>query len=403
MSKSVALYCALAVLACGAFSEAQAQAKAQVSAAAGKLLQEAQAASKSGKWADCLSKLRQAEAAPGRNSYDSYVINELRGFCALRSNDFSTAVAAFETNLASQFVDPSQIPSRTKSIIQLYYNARNYAKAVEFGQRAIEQGSADNDIYLLVAQSYYVQKDYTSARDFVRNWMRSQERRGQRPRENAIQIYLTSCINLKDAACQTEGFEKLVTYYPNPESWQNLMQSLFRSRSEVVQFNAFRLASEVGALTRADDYTEMAQLALERGLPGEAQAALEKAFAQKLFTEKRDIDRNTRLLQTAKERATQQRAGLAKAERDAAAGATGDAQVTVGQAFLSYGQAEKAVAAIQAGIKKGSLTSAPEAQLALGMALLKAGNKPEARRAFSAIKGDGDLERIGKLWALRAR
>ena len=95
--------------------------------------------------------------------------------------------------------------------------------------------------------------------------------------------------------------------------------------------------------------------------------------------------------------------GLAKAERDAAAGATGDAQVTVGQAFLSYGQAEEAVVAIQAGIKKGSLTSAPEAQLALGMALLKAGNKPEARRAFSAIKGDGDLERIGKLWALRAR
>lgn len=403
MTKSVALCCAIAVLALGVVHEAHAQAKGQVTAAAGKLLQDAQAASKSGKWAECLSKLREAEAAPGRNSYDSYVINELRGFCALRSNDFTTAVAAFESNLASQFVDKAQIPSRTKSIIQLHYNARNYAKAIEFGQQAISQGSADNDIYLLVAQSYYVQKDYKAARDFVRDWMRGQERRGQRPRENAIQIYLTSCINLKDEACQTEGFEKLVTYYPNPESWQNLMQSLFRSRSESVQFNAFRLASEVGALTRSGDYTEMAQLALERGLPGEAQAALEKAFAQKLFTDKRDIDRNTRLLEAAKERAQQQKAGLAKAEREALAAAGGDAQVTLGQVFLSFGQNDKAIAAIQAGIKKGSLKSVPEAQLALGMAFLKAGNKAEARKAFGGVKGDGDLERIAKLWTLRSR
>ena len=153
MTKSVALYCAMAVLALGTVGELQAQAKAQVTAAAGKLLQEAQAASKAGRWAECLSKLRQAEAAQGRNSYDSYVINELRGFCALRSNDFTTAVAAFESNLASQFVDKAQIPSRTKSIIQLHYNARNYAKAIEFGQQSIAQGSADKDIYLLVAQS----------------------------------------------------------------------------------------------------------------------------------------------------------------------------------------------------------------------------------------------------------
>ena len=403
MTKSVALYCAMAVLALGTVGELQAQAKAQVTAAAGKLLQEAQAASKAGRWAECLSKLRQAEAAQGRNSYDSYVINELRGFCALRSNDFTTAVAAFESNLASQFVDKAQIPSRTKSIIQLHYNARNYAKAIEFGQQSIAQGSADNDIYLLVAQSYYVQKDYKNARDFVRDWMRSQERRGQRPKENAIQIYLTSCINLKDKACETEGFEKLVTYYPNPESWQNLMQSLFRSRSESVQFSAFRLASEVGALTRSSDYTEMAQLALERGLPGEAQGALEKAFAQKLFTEKRDIDRNSRLLEAAKERATQQKAGLTKAERDANAAPSGDAKVTLGQVYLSFGQTDKAIAAIQAGIKKGGLTSAAEAQLALGMAFLKGGNKAEARKAFAAVKGDGDLERIAKLWTLRAR
>lgn len=402
MIKSVVLLGAFCLLVAGSLSEAQAQAR-QVSAAAGKLLQDAQNASKAGRWAECLSKLREAEAAPGRNSYDTFAINELRGFCALRANDFSTAVTAFEANLQSPFVDRAQLPGRIKSIIQLHYNARNYAKAIEFGRQAITQGSADNDIYLLVAQSYYVQKDYRQSRDFVRDWMRTQERRGQQPRENAIQIYLTSCMNLKDDACQTEAFEKLVTYYPNPESWQNLMQALFRSRSESVQFQAYRLGAEVGALTRASDYTEMAQLALERGLPGEAQSTLEIAFNQKRFTEKRDIDRNTRLLDSIKERVAQQKAGLAKAERDAAAAAGGDAQVQLGQALVSYGQNDKGIASLQSGIRKGSLSSPAEAQMALGIAYLRAGNKAEARRAFTAVKGDAELERLAKLWTLRAR
>ncbi|MEY3712983.1 MAG: hypothetical protein RL321_603, partial [Pseudomonadota bacterium] len=44
-----------------------------------------------------------------------------------------------------------------------------------------------------------------------------------------------------------------------------------------------------------------------------------------------------------------------------------------------------------------------EAQLVLGIAQLRAGNKGEAAKAFKAVKGDADLERVAKLWALRAK
>jgi hypothetical protein len=374
----------------------------KVSAAVAKPLQAAQNASKARKWAECLSNLRTADATAGKTAYDTFIINELTAFCALSSNDVAAATRAYEANLASPFA-ADKIAQRTRDLAKIYFNARDYKKTVEVGRDAITKGYGDADTFLVVAQSYYQMNDFRNAREFVGNWIKDQERRGQRPRENAIQIYVTSCMRLKDEACTAAGFEKLVTYYPNPAGWANLMQTLFASRNDAAAFNAYRLATDVGAMRTGDDYTEMAQRALEKGLPGEALSTLEAAFARKVFTDKRDIDRNTRLLNTTKERAAADRASLAKQDRDAAAGKSADADLRVGQAFMSYGQYPQAIAAIRRGIAKGNATDPAEAQLVLGIALLKSGNKAEAGRVLRAVKGDAELQRVAKLWSLRAQ
>jgi len=374
----------------------------KVSPAVAKTLQAAQNSSKAKKWGECLSNLRTADGAAGKTAYDSFIINELTAFCALSSNDVATATAAMQTNLSSPFA-ADKVAQRTRDLAKVHFNARNYAKTIEIGRGAIKSGYADADTFLVVAQSYYQQNDYKNAREFTGSWIRDLEKRGQRPKENAIQIYVTSCMRLKDEACTAAGFEKLVTYYPDPAGWANLMQSLFATRNDAAAFNAYRLATEVGAMRTGDDYTEMAQRAIEKGLPGEAQTALEAGFARKAFTEKRDVDRNTRLLATAKERAAADRAALAKADKEAAAGKSADADLRVGQAYMSYGQYPAAVAAIQRGIAKGNASDPAEAQMVLGIAQLKAGNRSEATKAFRAVKGDADIQRVAKLWSLRAQ
>lgn len=399
MSKSFGL---LAVTVAAMFQFSPVANAEKVSPAVAKTLQAAQNASKARKWAECLSNLRAADATAGKTAYDAFIINELTAFCALSSNDVATATRAYEANLASPFA-ADKIAQRTRDLAKIYFNARDYKKTVEVGRDAIAKGYADADTYLVVAQSYYQMNDFRNAREFVGNWIKDQEKRGQRPRENAIQIYVTSCMRLKDEACTAAGFEKLVTYYPNPAGWANLMQSLFASRNEAAAFNAYRLATEVGAMRTGDDYTEMAQRALEKGLPGEALTTLEAAFARKVFTDKRDIDRNTRLLNTTKERASADRASLAKQDRDAAAGKSADVDLRVGQAFMSYGQYPQAITAIRRGIAKGNATDPAEAQLVLGIALLKSGNKAEAGRVLRAIKGDAEWQRVAKLWSLRAQ
>ncbi len=383
---------------------AHAQAKQSVSKAVAKTLAAAQEATKKNQWAQCLAKAREADAAAGKTPYDSFAISEMIGFCAIRTNDYTAAARALEAGLESGFLAQDQVPSRVRALSQVNYQIKNYGKAIEFGNRAIKGGFADGDIYTLVGQAYYIQGDYKQARSFIGDWVQGQEKRGQAPKEGALQLLLSSCIKLDDSNCTTEALEGLVARYPKDEYWQNLMRSMFRSGgSDAIMLNVFRLATEVNAMRRSEDYTEMAQLAIEQGVPGEAQAVLEKAFAAKVFTEARDVERNQRLLASAKQQATADKATLAKDDKAAAAMKTGEADVRIGLAYLSYGQLPQALAAIQRGIGKGGLKNPAEAQLLLGIAQLRSGNKAEAAKAFKSVSGDPTLTRLGNLWALRAQ
>jgi tetratricopeptide (TPR) repeat protein len=75
----------------------------------------------------------------------------------------------------------------------------------------------------------------------------------------------------------------------------------------------------------------------------------------------------------------------------------------MGLAYLGYGQYDKAVDEYTKAVTKGGLKNAPETQLMLGIADLKAGHKEDAVKAFKAVKGDPVLERLANLWALHAR
>ena len=57
-------------------------------------------------------------------------------------------------------------------------------------------------------------------------------------------------------------------YYPKPEYWQNLIVALKNGDTNDKQkLNVMRLASAVNVLKRADDYKEIAQIAMDEGLP----------------------------------------------------------------------------------------------------------------------------------------
>ena len=110
---------------------------------------------------------------------------------------------------------------------------------------------------------------------------------------------------------------------------------------------------------------------------------LEKGVADDVFTEQRDKDRNQRLLEAAKKACATDQAGIGKFETEAKAAAAGEADVRLGQAYLSFDQYDKAAEPIQRGIGKGELKQPEEAQILLGIARAASARSRTTRRRRS--------------------
>jgi tetratricopeptide (TPR) repeat protein len=233
----------------------------------------------------------------------------------------------------------------------------------------------------------------------------SQIKSGQTPKDEALQLALSACVKLNDTECTTKELERLVEYHPKPEYWQNLLYSVrsVQNLGDKNTLQVYRLMSELDVLKDPSDYTEMAQLAIEQGNPGEAQRILEKGLQKGVFADPRTKDKNTRLLESAKKAAQTDQASLPKVEKDADASATGDKNVGVGLAYLGYQQYDKALDQLNKGVTKGGVRNDAEARLLLGIAQLKSGKKDDAVKSFKAVKGDANLERLAELWSLHAK
>jgi tetratricopeptide (TPR) repeat protein len=354
---------------------------------------------------EAIAKLKEAEGNPKKTPYDQHIINELAGVAYAKSNNYPEASKYFEAEINDGFLDEKEVPGRIKAVAQMNYQLKNYDKAIEYGQRAIKGGFADDEMKTLVGQSYYLKGDYKGTLKFYDDIIAQQIKAGQTPKDEPLQLALSACVKLNDSDCTTKELERLVEYHPKPEYWQNLLYSV-RSVSNLGDRNTlqvYRLMSELDVLKDPTDYTEMAQLAIEQGNPGEAQHILEKGLQKGVFADARQKDKNQRLLDSAKKAATADQATLPKVEADANSSSTGDKNVGVGLAYLGYQQYDKALDQLSKGVTKGGVKNDAEAHLLLGIAQLKTGKKDEAVKTFKAVKGDANLERLAELWSLRAK
>src|SRR5437762_5120224 len=384
---------------------AGAEGKPTNSAKLAKPLKEAHDDLNAKKYADAIAKLREAEGIGGKTAYDQHLINDMLGFAYARTQNYAEAAKAWEAELDDGFTPQSEVPTRVRQLAEANYQVKNYDKAIEFGNRAIKGGFADEELRTLVGQAYYLKGDWKGTLHFEEGQVDNVIKEGRTPKGEALQLILSACVKLNDQPCETRALERVVTYYPKPDYWYQLLFTLRQQTSgnDANTLQTYRLMSEVDVLKNPEDYTEMAQLALEAGSPGEAQRILEKGLAKGVFTDARAKAKNQRLLETAKKAAATDRASLPRIAKEADAAATGAKNVGLGLAYFGYGEYDKAVEEITKGLTKGGLRNEGEARLLLGISQLKAGHKEDAAETFHAVKGDPSLERLANLWTLHAK
>jgi tetratricopeptide (TPR) repeat protein len=353
-------------------------------------------------WQEVLTKVTEAEAEPSpKGLYDTYWIHNLKGKAHTGLKQYKEATQEFEQIKDTPCMSDLERGEFLKLITKIYYQLDDHAKVIEHGTKALEM-TGDPDLPLYLGQAYYLQKDYPNSRKVMEGVVAKLEDQGKPPGEQNLRLIHGACHSMGDEACETLQFEKLVKFYPKPEYWQNLVNTLFNDKksTDKQQLNVMRLATHVGAVSEPLKFEECAQIAITLGLPGEAQSLLEEAFNKKYIVDARQAERDKKLLAEAKAAASGDKATLAQQETSARANAAGNADVKLGAAYLSYGDNAKAIEALQRGIGKGSVRDPDEAGMLLGIAYMRSGNKEEAAKAFNTVKADPTMTRIAKLWLL---
>ncbi len=377
----------------------------QPSPKVGKPLHEAQEDIKAKKYAEALGKIKEAQAVDKKTPYDEHVINDLLAFVLIKTNDLPGAAKAMEAEIDDGMTPAGDVPQKVKALAEIHYQLKNYDKAIEFGNRAVKGGFADEGIKTIVGQSYYLKGDYKSTQKYEDNLVDQEVKAGETPKNEQLMLLYSACQKANDDACTEKALEKMVTYYPKPESWAQLLFNVRRqvSGNEANLMETYRLMFDTDVLKDPGDYSEMAGLCLDGGSPGEAQKVLQRGLDRNAFNDQRTKDRAQRMLEAAKKRAASDQGALVKLEQEANGAATGDKNAAVGRAYLGYEQYDKAIDQLQKALSKGVSKDEPRDRLLLGVAQLKGGHKDDAIKTFKSVKGDPALERLAGLWVLHSK
>jgi len=367
-----------------------------------KPMSEAEKAFNAKQWDEVIAKVAEAEAVPVEKTiWDNYWIHEFRGRAYLSQEKYPEAAKELEAGLTSPCMDAADKPARARMLLQIAYRLKEYPKVVEIGNKYLET-TPDPDIASYVGNAYYAMDDFPNTRRIMTDVIAKQEAGSKPVEELTYRILQGACIKLKDNACVTDQLEKLVIHYPKTQYWQDLMSLLMaQTKNNNQLLNMWRLADGNEVLEDPAEFLEMAQLAIGQGLPGEAQAALEKGSQKGVFKTANQKEQLNQLMTEAKQAVTLDKSTLDKQDASARAKPTGDNDVKLGAAYLSYGENTKAVEALTRGIGKGGVKNPDDAAMLLGIAHLRAGNKPEAAKAFGTVNKDATMTRIAKLWLLK--
>jgi tetratricopeptide (TPR) repeat protein len=372
----------------------------QVSAAMQKPLGEVQALMKDNKFPEALDKLKAADAMSGKTPYDQHLINQWMAFLCSKTNDNACVAKAVQAQIDDGFTTPEDNQKYTRAIAGVNFQAKDYDKAIDYGNRAIKGGYASDETYSIVARSYYLKGDYKNAAQLEETRIAEMAKQGQKPPSEDVGVYMSSCDKIKDDVCLNKALAYQVTYYPTPQSWEQAISTV-HPKGDVETLQTYRLMLEVGAMPGGDEYLDMANIAMGRGSPGDAQHALQVGTDAGALANK--ATETQKLSAEAKRAATSDQASLAKSEQDANAASSGVKNAGVGLAYLGYQQYDKAVDQLGKAVSKGGLKDEADTRLDLGIAQLKAGHKDDAVKTFQSVKGSPTLEHLASLWVIHAQ
>jgi hypothetical protein len=380
-----------------------AQAQDAVRPDVGRPLQQANELIRAGKYKEALNKVREADAVGGKSANESYMIERMRLAAASGAGDVETAARSFEA--VSARVSAGDRLKMIESLAGAYYRARDYNKAMHWGQRYFKEGGTSGSIRTLLIQSQYLAGDFAGAAKELRTETEQAERAGNAPGEDRLKLLVNATLKMNDTNGYVWALERLVTYYPKKEYWVDLLSRLQRKPnfSDRLALDTYRLSLATGSLNAANDYMEMAQLALQAGFPTEAKQVLDKGFAANVLGVGPAAERHKRLKDLVAKKVEEDKQNQAASIAEAQGAKDGTALVNAGMNLVFNGDKQKGLQLMQQGIAKGNLKREQDARLHLAVAQITAGETGKAQATLKTVGGNDGTADLARLWSLYAK
>jgi hypothetical protein len=367
----------------------------------GKPLQAAQALVKQRKGREALAEVAKAEAVPNRTAQENLVIAQMKGSAALAAGDNDAVIRAYEPLLEGG--RGGNTTQMVQAVAVAYYQKKDYAKAAQWTQRYFKEGGSDPQMRTVLLQSYYLGNDCNAVSKMLGSAVEADS--GKKPSEEELQILANCYLRQKDTGGYVAAIEKLVIFYPKKEYWTDLLSRVQKKPgfSDRLGVNVYRLRFATGNAGSANDYMEMAQLAVQAGTPSEAKVILDKGYAAGVLGKGDQAERQKRLRDLVEKAVADSQKTRAQDEKEALAAKDGNDLVKIGLNYVYEGKADKGLPLVEQGIKKGGLKRPDDAKLRLGEAQLYAGQRQRGVQTLREVKGTDGTADIARLWVLHAR
>jgi hypothetical protein len=349
---------------------------------------------------EAMAEIAKAEAVPNRSAYENQVIAQMKAAAASAAGDNDATIRSNMALLDSGRVSGRESLPLVQGIAVAHYNKKEYAEAARWTQRYFKEGGNDPSMRSVLLQSYYLGNDCNSV-----NKMLAGAGEDRRASEEELQILANCYLRLRDTGGYVSAIEKLVVYYPKASYWTDLLSRVQKKPgfSDRLGLDVYRLRLATNNLKDTNDYLEMAQLALQAGVPAEAKIIVDKGYEVKALGQGKDAERHERLRALVSKDLAESQKNRAKEEQEALAAKDGNDLVKIGLNYVFEGKADKGISLMQEGIKKGGLKRPDDAKLRLGEAQIYAGKRAQGVQTLRDVKGSDGTGDMARLWILNAR
>jgi tetratricopeptide (TPR) repeat protein len=360
-------------------------------------LQAAQKLQQAGDNQGSIAKIDEAAAVPNLTVDDVYTIASLRLNAAIGLKDNALMEKSLDAMLATDRAAPADKIKFLRAVSQLSSNRKDYPKAIGVTEQLVQLQPQDFELKATLAELYFTQKQTAKATAMLGDAIAASKAAGTAPPESWYKRRVAFAVDGKVANMIPATLRELVIAYPGPVNWRDALlitRDSFPKLDDQASLDFMRLQSATGSLNGERDFVEYADTALGKGFPGEAQSAINEGIRRNMLVASKPLV--AELKRSADSKVAADKASLPGLEKDIKT--SPKLALATGDAYYGYGDFAKAASLYKMAIGAAAVDQ-PTANLRLGMALAKAGDKAGATAAFQAVKG-GAREELAQYWLI---